>query len=147
MNVIEQEMKVRKTLKDLLQILKERDTVKKILQAKDVKHVWSYENEIINSELKKFEQSMSPFLEKGWVAFEDFPEFVNKGNILEFCVILMMTGCIDEIDVTDKYFRVQELLEEVNEEYINFAKRLNNFLVTDVFSDYSEEELLELLVI
>lgn len=149
-SVTEEKMKVIESLKEVLKTCKEREIVKEILIAKDVKQVWLEKKEEIKPLLKKFGQSMAPYFDEGRkttkTPFKHLPEFIDEGNIVEFCVVLMMTGAINEDDVVLEWSDVIKSLEKVTGEYEGFAKRLEEILNDGFFTDYSEEQLLKIIV-
>lgn len=60
----ERKNKIINILNELVRIFKERNTVRKILQAKDVKAVYEEEKEAVNYELESFKEMMLPFIKE-----------------------------------------------------------------------------------
>ena len=150
MSVKNRNMEVRKALREAIELAQERELVKEILQAEDVKQVWLEKKEEIGPQLQEFKRCMAPYLgedvKNPKPPFKRVPEFVNEGNVVEFCVVLMMTEAIDDSDVVCEWAEIIRLLEKVKGEFKPLAEKLKNFLSSEDFTDHSEGELLEILI-
>lgn len=70
----ERKNKIINILNELVRIFKERNTVRKILQAKDVKAVYEEEKEAVNYELESFKEMMLPFIKEDEWPISDISE-------------------------------------------------------------------------
>lgn len=137
-----------KTLNELVRIFKERDTVRKILQAKDVKAVYEEEKAAMSEQLESFNNEMQPFIDEGEEPISDVSEVISSENVVEICFILLMSG-VDDEDLVDDIGDIEFTLGQVQGERQEIANRLSDFLYKgmEYFSDYTEEEVLKKLLL
>lgn len=138
-----------KSLNELVRIFKERNTVRKILQAKDVKAVYEDEKAAVSYELEIFREMMSPFIEYTKYPISDASEVISVDNVIEICFILLMSEVVNEDDLIDDWKSFVEILKYVPEDLQEIADRFYEFLYedTECFSDYSDEEILKKLLL
>lgn len=144
----EKKNEVIKQLNELVATFKERDTVRKILQAKDVKAVYEEEKAAVRHELESFKEMMLPFIKESEYPISDVSEVISPENVVEICFILLMSG-VDDDDLTDNYEEIEPILDQVKGEQQEIADRFAEFLYGEFqcFSTYTEEELLKELLL
>ena len=144
----EKKNEVIKILNELITIFKGRNTVRKILQAKDVKAVYESEKAAMRDQLESFDHEMWDFIKEGEQPIYDASEVISVDNVVEICFILLMSG-VDDDDLIDDWESIGEILEYVPEDLQEIAERLLEFLCEEAccFADYSEEELLKKLLL
>lgn len=133
-------------LNELIKILKERNTVRKILQAKDVKSVYEEEKVAMKEQLESFYEEMQPYIANVEYPVSDVSDVVCSENIVEIYFILIMTG-IDDVELFDDWAVPRFRLEKVDEDLQEISKKISEFVCGDCFSWYSEEELLKKIVL
>lgn len=135
-----------KLLNELVAIFKERNTVRKILQAKDLKAAYEEEKATMSEQLKSFIDELWNF--PGY-PISDASEVISADDVVEVCFILLMSG-MDDYDLIDDWESMEDILNQVQGDNLQeIAGRLIGFLYYDkeVISDYSEEELLKKLLL
>lgn len=144
----EKKNEVIKTLNELVRISKERDTVRKILQAKDVKAVYEEEKAAVRHELESFKDMIQLFIDEFEYPISDVSEVISPENVVEICFILLMSR-VDDCDLTDNCEEIDPILNQVKGEQQEIAKRFSEFLYDEVnfFSWNTEEELLKKLLL
>lgn len=144
----EKKNEVIKQLNELVATFKERDTVRKILQAKDVKAVYEEEKAAVRHELESFKEMMLPFIKESEYPISDVSEVISPENVVEICFILLMSG-VDDDDLTDNYEEIEPILDQVKGEQQEIADRFAEFLYGDFhcFSGCTDEELLKQLLL
>lgn len=138
------------SLENLLREMKNRKVVKKILQSKDVMGKYLEAKEEIKNPLQDFEVKMTPFIKRHLVPFQtELPECVGRNNVVDFCMALMLTECIDDTDVILKIDELRMMLENVEEDQQEIARKFSDFLYKEdmVFSDFSKEELIKKILL
>lgn len=138
-----------KSLNELVRIFKERNTVRKILQAKDVKAVYEEEKAAVIYELEIFREMMSPFIEESKYPISDASEVISADDVVEVCFILLMSE-VDDCDLIDDWKSMEGILNQVQgDDLQEIAGRLIEFLYDErySFSELSEEELLKKLLL
>lgn len=137
-----------KRLNDLVNIFKGRDTVRKILQAKDVKAVYEEEKAAMKEQLESFYQEMQVFIEKGEWPISDASEVFSPENVVEICFILLMSR-VDDCDLMEYWGDIEDILDEVQGDLYEIAHKFSEFLYRDIecFTAYTEEELLKKFII
>lgn len=138
-----------KLLNELIAIFKERDTVRKILQAKDVKAVYKEEKATVKYELESFKEMMLPFIRESEYPISDVSEVISPENVVEICFILLMSKVVDDCDLADNCEEIEIILNRVKGEQQEIADRFSEFLYVEshCFSVYTEEELLKELLV
>lgn len=144
----EKKNEVIKQLNELVATFKERDTVRKILQAKDVKAVYEEEKAAMSEQLESFNNEMQPFIDEGEEPISDVSEVISSENVVEICFILLMSG-VDDCDLADNYEEIESILNQIKGEQQEIADRFAEFLYGEFqcFSTYTEEELLKELLL
>ena len=146
----EKKNEIIKLLNELVRIFKGRNTVKKILQAKDVKAVYEEEKAAMSEQLESFKHEMQVFIEEeGEEPIYDASEVISADDVIEVCFILLMSG-VDDEDLIDDWKSMEDILNQVQgDDLQEIAGRLIEFLYYDkeFFSNYSEEELLKKLLL
>lgn len=133
-------------LNELIKILKERDTVRKILQAKDVKAVYEEEKVAMKEQLECFSKEVYSYSMEIEYPIPNDSEVICPENIVEFCFILMMAG-IDDMRLVDDYGVILSILNEVDGDLKEISRKFNEFLDDWCFTEYTEEEVLEKIVL
>jgi hypothetical protein len=140
-------------LTNLLNKMENRKTVKKILQAKDVKGTYLEEKENVQNELNEFKIKMASFFEEGRLKvtpYDKLPEFINKDNVVDLCFALMMTEVFDDIDLLSDVRTLRNVLGKVSGELEEVANRFIIFLYQEgdgLFSLLKYDEILEKVVL
>lgn len=139
---------MKERLDELVRIFKERDTVRKILQAKDVKAVYEEEKTAMSKQLESFNNEMQIFIEENETPISDPSEVISPENVVEICFILLMSR-VDDCALTDNCEEIDPILSQVKGEEQEIAKRFSDFLYEKVrfFSDYTDEEVLKELLL
>ena len=145
----EKKNEIIKLLNELVAIFKERNTVRKILQAKDVKATYEEEKAAVRYELESFKEMMLPFIKESERPISDASETISADNVVEICFILLMSEVVDDYDLVDNCESIGDILEYVSEDLQEVADRLFKFLYDegDYFSNLEEEELLKELLL
>lgn len=145
----EKKNEVIKTLNELVRLFKERDTVRRILQAKDAKAVYEEVKAAVRHELESFKEMMLHFIVESEYPISDVSEVISSENVVEICFILLMSGVVDECDLADNYVEIESILNQVKGEQQEIADRFAGFLYGEFqcFSTYTEEELLKELLL
>lgn len=145
----EKKNEIIKLLNELVAIFKERNTVRKILQAKDVKATYEEEKAAVRYELESFKEMMLPFIKESERPISDASETISADNVVEICFILLMSEVVDDCDLVDNCDSIGDILEYVSEDLQEVADRLFKFLYDegDYFSNLEEEELLKELLL
>ena len=133
-------------LNELVKILKERDTVRKILQAKDVKSVYEEEKATVTEKIEAFHQYMQSFIGEIGFPIPNNSKVICPENVVEICFILLMSR-IDDIDLVGDDEVIHSALNQVKGDLKEISKSFSVFLVNDFLSEYSEEELLKKIVL
>ena len=137
------------SLENLLREMKNRKVVEEILQAKDVKSKFLEEKEEIKIQLQDFQIKMVPFIKRSEVPFKEVPGFLNKDTVVNFCMAVMMTGIIDDDDVILDFDGMKKLLNSVDGNDAEVAKKFEDFLYNEgrSFSEVDQDELLKILLL
>lgn len=140
--------KVIKLLNKLVTIFKERNTVRKILQAKDFKAAYEEEKVAMREQLENFIYEVRNF--SGY-PISDASEVISADDVVEVCFILLMSG-VDDCDLIDDWENMKDILNQVQEDDLKeIVGRLIKFLYdddyADSFSEWPEEELLKKLLL
>ena len=138
--------KVIKLLNELVAIFKERNTVRKILQAKDLNTAYEEEKAAMSEQLENFLYEVEDFPKKGSPIYAS--EVISVDNVVEIYFILLMSG-IDDCDLIIDWEKIEEILQDVPEDLQEIAERLNDVLYENgyCFSEYSKEEILKELLL
>ena len=145
----EKKNEVIKLLNELVAIFKERNTVRKILQAKDVKATYEEEKAAVRYELESFKEMMLPFIKEFERPISDASEAISADNVVEICLILLMSEGVDDFDLIDDWESFGEILKYVPEDLQEIADRFFQFLCEEgnCFSNCTEEEFLKELLL
>lgn len=145
----EKKNEVIKTLNELVRLFKERDTVRRILQAKDAKAVYEEVKAAVRHELESFKEMMLHFIVEFEYPISDVSEVISPENVVEICFILLMSGFVDEYDLADNGEEIELILNQVKGEQREIADRFSKFLYDEYksFSNYTEETLLNKLLL
>ena len=137
------------SLENLLREMKNRKVVEKILQAKDVKSKFLEEKEEIKIQLQDFQIKMVPFIKRSEVPFKEVPGFLNKDTVVNFCMAVMMTETIDDDDVILDFDGMKKLLNSVDGNDAEVAKKFEDFLYNEgrSFSEVDQDELIKILLL
>ena len=139
---------MKERLDEIVRIFKERDTVRKIQQAKDFEAVYEEEKAAMSEQLESFKHEVQDFIDDDERPFSTPSEFCYPENVVEICFILCMSR-VDDVDLTDKYEDIEAILDRAPEDMQKIARRFSKFLCKEgaCFSEYTEEELLEELLL
>ena len=144
---VEQKRKVETILTELVNDLKRRNTVRRILTSKDVKDTYQREKEALSEKVDEFKNAMNPIIKKGWSLAVNCPGFIKYSNIVEIYFILMFSEELDDLDLVSNYSEMEEVLNAVKEKNSDVAKRFYAFfksgrLISRHFEDAMKEILL-----
>lgn len=144
----EKKNEVIKTLNELVRIFKERDTVRNILRAKDVKAVYEEEKAAMSERLESFNNEMQTFIKEFEYPISDVSEVISPENVVEICVILLMSGVGDD-ELSENWKKIETILNHVKGEQQEIADRFSKFLYGECYSfpNFTEEELLKKLLL
>ena len=133
----------------MITIFKGRNTVRKILQAKDVKAVYESEKATVRDELESFREMMLPFIKEAEYPISDALEVISADNVVDICFILLISEVVDDFDLIDDWKSFGEILKYVPEDLQEIADRFFQFLLEEenCFSNCTEEELLKKLLL
>lgn len=136
-------------INELVEIFKERNTVRKILQAKNIKAVYESEKAAMSEQIKSFKEMMLPFIEESERPISEVSEVISTDNVVEICFILLMSEVVDDYDLADDWEAIVEILLYVPEDLQEIADRFYEFLYEEekCFSGFSQEELLKKLIL
>ena len=140
---------------ELIKIIKERETVRNLLIARNAWITWSHEkfhmrdqleeiDKIIRRRREPIDVTSYPYLKP---PYKRLPNFLNEENIVEFCIGLMMVGNIDEKEIVLEWFDFIRLLEKVTGEFKPLAEKIKKFLSEEYISDYYDDSQRELVKI
>ena len=92
---------------------------------------------------------MVPFIKRSEVPFKEVPGFLNKDTVVNFCMAVMMTGIIDDDDVILDFDGMKKLLNSVDGNDAEVAKKFEDFLYNEgrSFSEVDQDELLKILLL
>lgn len=149
-NIEKDVSKVEDSLKQLVSKMKEQDTVTTILIAKNSAEKYIEEKEKLKKDLETFERAMEPFIKCETQPYEKVPKYINSNNIIDVCLILIMTRCVDDVDFVLETRGLNKILSNVKGKYEVIAEKMKKFLYDGVgsgfFTDYEEEEILKIIL-
>ena len=105
-----------KILEKLMKTMKERKTVKNILEAKDVKSVYYKEKEALSDILTLFSREAEQQCngtEK--VVFEHLPLCVNTDNVIELCFAILMLDSLEETTLVKYWIDIVIRLRQIKD--------------------------------
>lgn len=139
---------MKERLNELVKTLKERNTIRKILQAKDVKAAYEEEKEALKEQLESFEHEVHAFTERDEYPISNVSEVICTENVVEVCFILLMTGVNDD-DLTEDWVDIETILNQVQGDLQEIAQKFSEFLYEEsqLFSNWTEEKLLKKLIL
>lgn len=146
----EKDNEVIKSLNEMVDIFKRRNTVSKIYQVKDVRTAYEEEKVAIREQLERFKEEMLIHFMKGTeYPASEVSEVISIDNVVEICFILLMSEVVDDYDLVEDYESIGKILKDVPEDLQYIADRFYKFLYEEekCFSEYSEEELLKELLL
>lgn len=126
-------------LKELIEKMKERDTVRKIMQAKDVKAVYYEEKNAMSGQIEEFRESVQMQRNLGWVPLDSVKDIISSKNALEAAFVVIMCKFNLEIFLDNGKTLLDSLLE-VHNEYENEAINFHNKLFRDFWDSKDSEE-------
>lgn len=132
-------------LKNVIKTMRQRETIKRITQEKDV---WMAYKEEKNALSKSLEQLKQQNIGKRNSMSEIF-YMIDKNNAVEIAVILLMMG-LDDIDVMtlkDVEQFIEILKCDVEGEFKEIAIRFADFLDFQTFSCYTEGERIKNIIL
>lgn len=140
--------KLKEELNELVKIFKERDTVRKILQAKDAKAAYKEEKVAMAEQLESFYHEMQVFIDDNERPFSEPSEFICPENVVDIYFIFLMSR-VDDFDLTDHFDNIGEILKEAPEDLQEIAGRLYEYLFEDYYAikTFTEEKLLKKLLL
>ena len=116
-NIEKDVSKVEDSLKQLVSKMKEQDTVTNILIAKNSAEKYIEEKEKLKKDLEIFERAMEPFIKCETQPYEKVPKYINSNNIIDVCLILIMTRCVDDVDFVLETRGLNKILSNVKGKY------------------------------
>lgn len=152
MNELERRKKIECASNELIKIIKERETIKRILNSDDAWRTWSNERFGMRYQLRELGDiirrrreniSLESYPYYIIPPFKHLPSFLNEGNIVEFCIGLMMLMYINEKEIVLEWLEFIRLLEKVTGEFKPLAEKIKNFLNEEYISDYSGSDALQ----
>lgn len=146
-NTMQKNESAEKILDELMKNMKERKTVRKILEAKDVKSVYYKEKESLSDILTLFSREAElqcNGTEK--VVFEHLPLCVNTDNIIELCFAVLMLDNLEETTLVrywiDIVIRLRQITDGSLQEVANRFEKLFYEENQRFFSTVNEEDTL-----
>lgn len=129
-------------LKELIEKMEERGTVRKIVQAKDVKAVYYEEKNAMSNQIEEFRESIQMQINLGRVPFDSVKDIISYKNALEAAFVVVMCK-INFKNFPDNGYTLLHSLLEVHNEYKNEAINFHNKLLRNFwYSKDSEESVL-----
>ena len=124
-------------LKKVIQTMRQRETIKRITQEKDVWVAYKEEKNALSKSLEQLKQNIGKRNSISEIFY-----MIDKNNAVEIAVILLMMG-LDDIDLMTLN-DVEEFIEilkcDVEGEFKEIAIRFADFLDFQLFSYYTEGE-------
>lgn len=141
-----------KILDELMKNMKERKTVRKILEAKDVKSVYYKEKESLSDILTLFSREAEIQCNgTEEVVFEHLPLCVNTDNIIELCFAVLMLDNLEETTLIrywiDIVIRLRQITDGSLQEVANRFEKLFYEENQRFFSTVNEEDTLMKVVL
>lgn len=124
-------------LKNVIQTMRQRETIKRITQEKDVWMAYKEEKNALSKSLEQLKQNIGKRNSISEIFY-----MIDKNNAVEIAVILLMMG-LDDIDVMtlkDAEEFIEILKCDVEGEFKEIAVRFAYFLDFQIFSYCTERE-------
>lgn len=125
-------------LKKVIQTMRQRETIKRITQEKDVWMAYKEEKNALSKSLEQLKQNIG----RKRNSISEIFYMIDKNNAVEIAVILLMMG-LDDIDLMtlkDAEEFIEILKCDVEGEFKEIAVRFAYFLDFQTFSCYTEGE-------
>lgn len=132
-------------LKNVIQTMRQRETIKRITQEKDVWMAYKEEKNALSKSLEQLKQNIG----KKRNSMSEIFYMIDKNNAVEIAVILLMMG-LDDIDVMtlkDAEEFIEILKCDVEGEFKEIAVRFACFLDFQIFTYCTERERIKNIIL